>query len=408
MKMKTKTKIILLGFGLYFFTTGISFAVFSQTGSGLTISPLADSPIVGDELLEETTFTGPRDQPCPINGENYTQEQKDIWEKKRPLLVMIENHLDSRPQSGLSRADVVYEAIAEGGITRLMGVYYCQATESYSRKYDLGPVRSARTYFLDWASEYSDYPLYVHVGGAHCSMEGGVCTTDRKAQALEQISQYGWLDSNHRSDLNQFALGYRECRREPERTGQSRATEHTMYCDSNSLWAKAELRGLAAESDGGNSWDEDFRLWKFKDEKPDSKRGQVKEIAFGFWEGYNDYRVEWKYDSEKNAYLRFNADQEQKDFLTDKTLTAKTVVVQFAKETGPVDKHKHMLYGTVGKGTALIFQDGEVISAKWSKKTRVSRTIFTDTRGKEIEFNRGQIWIEVVPAGNKIDYDEAA
>ena len=71
---------------------------------------------------------------------------------------MIENHADSRPQSGLSNADVVYEANSEGGITRLMGIFYCNAVGGVGSNYDVGPVRSARTYFLDLASEYADYP----------------------------------------------------------------------------------------------------------------------------------------------------------------------------------------------------------------------------------------------------------
>ncbi|MBU2591959.1 MAG: DUF3048 domain-containing protein [Patescibacteria group bacterium] len=407
--MNNKTKILLFGFGLYFLSTGLSFAAFSKTDSiSSMISPVGDQKTKEDELSQEQIFfTGPRDQECPINGKKYTKEQLAIWEKKRPLMVMVENHENSRPQSGLSRADVVYESVAEGGITRFLGVYYCEATEPYSGKYDLGPVRSARTYFLDWASEYSDYPLYVHVGGAHCSSNGSYCTTDKRAQALEQIGQYGWLDPDHRSDMNQFALSYRECRREPERTGESRATEHTMYCDSNALWAKAESRDLAAKNKSGDSWDEDFRQWKFKDEAASVKRGTVSKIEFDFWESYSDYHVKWDYDREKNLYFRSNGDQDQKDFINNQPLSAKTVVIQFTKEIGPVDEHKHMLYTTIGQGKALIFRDGEAIEGKWSKETRKERTVFTDSKGKEVEFNRGRIWIEILSNTNEVDYNEA-
>jgi len=77
--------------------------------------------------------------------------------------AMIENHLDSRPPSGLSRADVIYEAVAEGGITRFLTVFYCGVASEDVR---IGPIRSARIYFLDFASEYGDKPLFVHQGGA--------------------------------------------------------------------------------------------------------------------------------------------------------------------------------------------------------------------------------------------------
>jgi len=295
---------------------------------------------------------------------------------------------------------VIYEAVAEGGITRFMGVYYCQAAEPYSMKYDLGPVRSARSYFLDLASEYGDYPLYLHVGGAHCSAEGDRCTTDPRAQALEQIQEYGWQNKDHWSDMNQFSLSYRHCRREPERTGESRVTEHTMYCDTDALWQEADKRGL-----GDSGWDENFQLWEFKDEEKADSRGDIANIEFNFWEGYGSYKVTWQYDTENNQYLRYNGGELQKDFVADQDLTAKVVVVQFVKEIGPVDKHKHMLYEVVGKGEALIFQDGEVVQGRWNKGLRQSRTVFTDLRGKEIELNRGLIWIEILPAGNRVNYE---
>ena len=89
---------------------------------------------------------GSKDKPCPLNGALYTKSRQEKWQERRPLSVMIENHLDSRPSLGLSRADVIYEAVAEGGITRFLALYLCQDAG------DIAPVRSARTYFLDWVS----------------------------------------------------------------------------------------------------------------------------------------------------------------------------------------------------------------------------------------------------------------
>ena len=392
--MNKKTKLILIGLGVYFLTTGVTFGLFSKFGQASTIV----TPVVNEtDPAQQQAFQGPKTEVCPINGVKYTKEQRKIWEDRRPLLVMIENHEESRPQSGLSRADVVYEAVAEGGITRLMGVYYCEATEPYQREYDLGPVRSARTYFLDWASEYGDYPLYVHVGGAHCSLEGGRCTTDPRAQALEQIGQYGWLDQ--RNDMNQFALSYQQCRREPERTGVAKATEHTMYCDTTNLWEEAKDRGLT------EGWEEDFVSWEFKDEAKPDQRGNVDELSFDFWEGYSAYQVTWQYSQESNSYRRYNGGEVHEEFLTGDQVESKVVVVQFAEEIGPVDKHKHLVYETIGSGDALIFQDGEVIEGSWQKDSRQNRTIFYDDAGGEVKFNRGQIWIEVLPLGNQVDYE---
>ena len=140
-----------------------------------------------------------------------------------------------------------------------MAVFYCgQVAGSESNRYDLGPVRSARTYFLDLASEYSDYPLYNHVGGANCSAATNTspCTTNTKAQAIEQISSYGWNSKGTWSDLSQFALSYKACRREPERTGKVVATEHTMYCSSKELWDLVEKRGLTNMTEAKKGYQE--------------------------------------------------------------------------------------------------------------------------------------------------------
>ncbi|MBL7078523.1 DUF3048 domain-containing protein [Candidatus Shapirobacteria bacterium] len=400
-KLDKRSWLLLLG--IYLFSGGMSFAAFSfWSGKGEDLT----SPIIDQEAAPDgnAVFGGPKNQECPLNGAMYTVGEKELWEGRRPMAVMIENHEESRPHSGLSRADVIYEAVAEGGITRFMGVFYCAAAGAIEEKYDIGPVRSARTYFLDWASEYGENPLYVHVGGANCGRDEGTkqCTSDPRAQAIEQIGQYGWKDTNSWNDLDQFALSYKACRREPERTGETKATEHTMFCNSQYLWDYAdENRGLSKWPDA-----DDFRPWEFKDDETVGEEDRVGIISFDFWEGYKAYSVSWEYNSEDNTYLRSNGGEQQIEFLTGNPLESKVVVVQFAKETGPVDDHKHLLYTTIGQGKALVFQDGGIIEGKWAKKSRQARTVFTDNKGKEIEFNRGQIWIEVLPLGNTVDYGD--
>lgn len=399
MQMNKKVFIPLI-IGLYLVISGISFLVFKNVKFG---GSEIKSPVGEKEKTTQQgrfpTIAGTRDQVCPLNGQKFTKTEKDLWSTRRPLLVVVENHLDSRPQSGLSKADVVYEAVAEGAITRFLAVFYC-ADAAYAVKgdYDLGPVRSARTYFLDWASEYSDYPLYTHVGGA------GQCndpTVDPKAKSLCQIEKYGWKNKETWSDLDQWALGIKECRREETRTGKEVATEHQMYCSSNALWTKAGARKLTNVNTKGVSWDKNFRSWLFKDDTPSS--GSVSP-EFDFWRDYKDYKVKWEYDKANNAYKRFNGGIAHIDFNTEEQLTAKNIVVQFTPEKGPVDEHKHLIYTTIGTGRALIFQDGLVIDGKWAKKSRMDKTLFYDEKGKEIKFNRGPIWIEILPTTGKVNY----
>ena len=381
-----------------------SFLIFSKKESNKTAQVTPSTP----QKVE--IYPGPKTEICPLNGKLYTKEEKAIWSTRRPLMVMIENHQDSRPQSGLQTADIVYEAIAEGGITRFMGIFYCgQVAGSQANKYDVGPVRSARTYFLDLASEYSDYPLYNHVGGANCSAatDGGPCTTSTKAQALEQISAYGWTGKGTWSDLSQFSLSYKACRREPDRTGSPRATEHTMYCSSTELWNIAQARGLTNDTVAKKtSWDKNYRAWLFKQEDKPASTIDATNISFDFWSSIKNYNVSWIYDNTNNLYKRSNGIAQHIDFNTQEVINAKNIVIQFVKESRSVDEHLHNLYAVVGSGNGVLIQNGTKTDITWSKANRVSRTIYKDkTTGKEVNFIPGNIWVEILPIGNTVSYN---
>jgi len=406
--------------GMFLIISGISYFLFDYflpASSGGFLNSISqkpssnNTPETNSDSDSHTTsiYPGPKTEACPLNGQLYTKEESAIWSKRRPLMVMIENHEDSRPQSGLQTADIVYEAVAEGGITRFMGVFYCgQVAGSETNKYDVGPVRSARTYFLDLASEYSDYPLYNHVGGANCSAatDGGPCTTAKKAQAIEQISSYGWNNKGTWGDLSQFSLSYKACRREPDRTGDERATEHTMYCSTKELWNVAESRGLTDTTEAKKtSWDKSYRASLFKQTDKAVSSPTASNISFDFWSGYKDYSVNWKYDSANNNYQRYNGGNAHIDFNTNKTITAKNIIIQFAKESRSIDEHLHNLYDVIGSGSGVLIQNGEKTEITWSKANRLSRTIFKDKSGKEINFVAGNIWVEILPTGTTVSYN---
>lgn len=389
---------MIIGLVLYLVSTGLSFAVFSRTGSN---KPLSEAVEITTDSSGQQHFTidpsVPRTEPCPLNGKLYTKQEKDLWLKNRPLAVMIENHVESRPQSGLSSADIVYEAVAEGGITRFMGVFYCGVALN---SVNFAPVRSARTYFLPWVLEYD--ALYTHVGGAGCDS-----TVDPRARALCQIDDYGI------KDMDQFSLGIKTndksqflCYRNPDRLGREVATEHTMVCTSGGLYNEAARRGWMYTDEDGVAWDKDFEAWQFADDVKESERGQANPIEFVAWDGYaNQFGVRWVYDRAANAYARNMAGEPHIDLETDKQLQAKNVVILFAKETKTGDAHAHLLYANVGSGAGLLFQNGNAVKITWKKTTKDDRTKFyTAADGKEITFVRGQIWIEMLPTGTKVAY----
>lgn len=389
--VSSRNFVLILSFvGLYLISTGVSLLIFSLV-QRKPASQVAD--IDGKSRIDTSA---PKTEKCPINGGMFTKAERDVWEKRRPLTAMIENHADSRPPSGLSRADVVYEVVAEGGITRFLGVFYC---DTAAQEVNIAPVRSARIYFIDYASEYGTNPIFMHVGGANNFSGSG--DTARDVRALETLETIGWRVPKGNDFDTTYDSGFPVFWRNYERLDKQVATEHTMMASLDAAFAEAEKRGFGAEDEDGEAWDKTFTPWTFVEGKGG---GSVSNISFKFWDGKPEYDVEWKYDSANNQYLRFNGGVEHKDLETGNQLSAKNVAIVFAKERGPVDRNLHMAYTTTGTGEALIFQNGEVIEATWSKKTRTTRTKFLDKSGKEIAFVGGQTWIEVVPAGNEVDY----
>lgn len=399
---KLPTQLILGFIGLFLVSTGVSLAAFTFL---VKDSSSSDTTKKTNSKVSRVDLSKPKTEACPINGLKYTKAEKDIWSTKRPIVAIIENHLDSRPQSGLSRADVVYEVVAEGGITRMLGVFYCGIADN---EYVIGQIRSARVYFINYALEYGDNPLFVHWGGANniCNnCPGGVKTKgdiDPRVDAYKLLEKIGWVNGKYGNDMNGATnTGYPALYTDDRR--MNLATEHQKIGSTDKIYEEASKRGYNYKDADGKAWDQSFTSWNFIEDKASSSPAYTN-ITFGFWNNKSDYDVEWKYDQQNNKYLRFNGGKEHIDLENKQQLEAKNLVFVFVKEEGPVDKELHMLYTVTGEGKALVFQNGEVISGTWEKTTGKDRLIVKDSKGSEISFVRGQIWVEVLPSGNKINY----
>jgi hypothetical protein len=400
--IKNKTTVISF-LGLFLVVTGISWAFFGYVFDSSDNNKASNTSSTTDSRKIDPSL--PKTEVCPINGAKFSKPAKEVWDSRRPLTASIENHADARPQSGLSFADVVYEAVAEGGITRFLAVFYCAAA---TQDVSIAPIRSARVYFVDWATEYQN-PIFMHVGGANniCgNCPGGIKPAGQlasKVDAFKMLEKLGWRSSKGNDFDGGTNVGYPIITRDQYRLGSTpSAWEHSVVGFTDKIFDEAKLRGFANKDYKGAAWDKNFVQWKFTDEKPSSTANATK-ISFGFWSNKGDYDVSWAYDSSTNSYLRSNGGTAHKDHETNEQISAKNVVVQFVKEEGPVDKEGHMFYQTTGKGESLYFQNGTVIKGTW-EKSPAGRTRFYDESGKEIQFVRGVIWIEGVPAGNKITY----
>lgn len=275
------------------------------------------------------------------------------------LAVQIENMIDARPLSGVSRANLVYETLAEAGITRLLAIYTVDADVP-----EIGPVRSARPYFLDWVEEFG--ALYAHSGGS--------------PEALRLISQYNFLD------LNEFANGRFFWR------------SKTRYMPHN-LYTSTKLLNEAFEAKDGEV--KNFTSWQFKAEASEESRPE-EEKRVKIYFSTKTYEAGWQYNRGSNDYLRYQAGVIQQD-RDGSEVRAKNIAVQFSKMV-VLDEVGRKDIETVGGGAAIIFQDGVRIDGSWEKSARGERTKFYDTTGAEIKFNPGVTWVEVVPIGTEVEF----
>lgn len=401
--MKFTPKIIISLLLTFFLSGGLAYAIVPASGASL-VSPKAEATPTDKKTPGFSQFASePKTEPCPLNGKLYSKSEKNLWEARRPILTMIENHPEARPQSGLSYADIVYEAVAEGGITRFMGVFYCGAQADTAK---VAPVRSARIYFVNIAAEYNN-PIYMHVGGGNCSRDeaSNQCTSNKKAWALEEMAKMGWRKAGGNDFDTISDIGYPVLFRDYNRLGEGKtlATEHTMVGSLPFAWKEALKRGFAGTDAAGKTWISGVKLWKTG--AVDIKGKVAQDIKYEFWKGYADFAVQWKYDPTSKEYQRNQGGAAQIDLETNKQITTSNIIVQFTKEEGPLDEHKHMFYDVISSGTGLFFTGGQATEIKWKKTKQAERTIFTDNSGKEISFTPGAIWISILPIGDKVDYN---
>lgn len=322
-----------------------------------------------DKLVDSTKKPVSTDTTPPVAAKTY-----DVLDglavdpsvaNRHPLAIIVENQVDARPQSGLSKASLVYEAFAEGGITRFLALFSSFDAEK------VGPVRSIRTYFLSWASGYNAY--IAHVGG--------------NIDALDQIK------AQKPYDLDQFAYSgpyWREY-------SAGLASEHTMYTSTTKLYQKATDLGYSASNN--------FTSYKFKDDPtaaqlataPDQQKININYLSAS-------YNVYYQYDKATNSYKRYLASKPQIDKVAGSQLNPKNLIVMTVPRQQIKTRINEDGYNmtTVGSGKAQIFLDGKVTDGTWKKTSATSREVFYDATGAEITFNRGQFWISVIPPESNV------
>jgi len=275
---------------------------------------------------------------------------------KRPILaVQIENSPEARPQSGLHDAGVIFEAIAEGGITRF-SAYYQESSPKI-----LGPVRSLRPYYIDWALGF----------------DAAILNSGSSVQARNLIDQIAV------KDLSVGGAYYR---------ASDRFAPHNAYSSYDRVQPIMESKGWYQEPD--------FTPLLRKDPEP-LAAATARLIDIGISSAF--YDVSYTYDADCNCYPRVMGGNQHKDRESGEQLSPDVVVV-LKTPVSIIDGVGHLSYKTVGSGTAFIFQDGGVKKVTWSKSSRAAQIKFTDSNGKPVALNPGQTWITVVNTDRPVTY----
>jgi hypothetical protein len=299
---------------------------------------------------------------------------------QRPVTgVMIENSTDARPQSGLGDASVVFEAIAEGGITRFLALF--QDTQPDY----IGPVRSVRPYYEQWALGF-DAPL-AHVGGS--------------PEALANIKIWGV------KDLDQFynSGAYQRV--------SKRYAPHNVYTSIAKLNEVETAKGYTTSTFKGfaratkeNPYKPASATTSKTSKTPTKPDARTTASSIDVAISSSLYNNHYDYDASTNSYKRSEGGQPH--MVVDaadaqKQITPK-VVITLVMPYGIQSDGKHSDYGTIGTGQLFVFQDGTVTPGTWSKAGNNDQFQFVDNNGHPLLFNPGQTWITVVDAASDVTY----
>ena len=305
----------------------------------------------------------PRTEESPLNGMLFSKKEMDKMMARRPVAVMMNNHVDARPLSGLNSADIVIEANVESGITRLLAIFWSKAPEK------VGPIRSLRQNYLEWASEYD--PLLIHDGCAD--------TNDPRTNACGNVYTYGIKTITTIGAWRSNEGG--------------RVAPHNEYSSVTNAWNYGEKMSL-------NKFPSSIDSWNFKRDADIKDRGEKTHVKTVFHTRLANgglYDTEWVYDKSTNSYFRRIGGRPDIDAETKTQVTAKVVIAQEVKVIPSGDDKGRLITTTIGQGNAKILQDGNIIDATWKKPSRTGRTTYYDSSNNPIKLNRGRIWISMIP-----------
>jgi hypothetical protein len=325
-------------------------ALGAGSGTAALVYQLNKQPVVATPAKVSTVKPAPEAPKyySPLTG---TQVESEAVTQQAVTGIMIENSPDARPQSGLKESGVVFEAIAEGGITRFLALYQEDKPQL------VGPVRSVRMYYVDWVAAFD--ASVAHIGGS--------------AAALAEVRNGSYRD------IDQFFNAGAYWR------ASDRYAPHNVYTSFEKLDALNQAKGYTNSNFTGFT-----RKDSRASEAPTATNIQVSISSALFNSAYTYNAASNTYDRSQGGVQHFDR---EKGLLSPRVVIVMKVPQQRVLEDGWREQ-----INTIGSGTAFIFQDGTVQEVTWAKPSKTEQITFTDAAGADVPLARGQTWITAVPA----------
>lgn len=288
---------------------------------------------------------------APYTGEEVT---KDTY-NNIAIMTVVENSKQARPQSGLNSADIVFETLAEGGIPRFIALFQKNSSKT------VGPIRSARSYFLDISKEYN--VPFGHCGGS--------------AEALSRIKTEGLMSMNEMANTSYF---WRD---------NSRKAPHNLYTSTDKLRELAKAKGYNNTPIVKLNFDSNY--WK-NSQLPTANTVLLKVNKY--------YNTSYIY---KDGYYYKSMDGVPSLNREDSSdLKFRNIIIQFA-EIKLQEDGSHLDISLVGEGTGYVISGGKYVKMTWQRKDSNSQTIIKDENGKQIPLYPGNTWWHIIDLGTPIE-----
>ena len=314
-------------------------------------------------VKEETVGANeePNNEALNVILEDENVKQSKYAGRKRTIAVVIDNVGDAVPQTSLNEAMIVYEAVVEGGLTRFLAIYKDPKVET------IGPARSARPYFIDYALENDS--IFVHYGGSPKALSEVESLKINNVNGIYSPGDVFW------------------------RTNKKKAPHNAMI-DVEEVWKYAQTKKYRTTTNERN-------VLNYVTEEIDIEAGTLAntvEIA------YPKEKVKFTYNAETKLYERYSGNTIRKDWITGEKLTAKNVIITYAKNysTSEENGYGRQAIENIGTLDGYYITNGKAVKIKCKKISRSGKTVYQDLSGNEIKVNDGNTYIQIVPIDTKV------